>query len=42
VVAGMEAVNNSLRFNGKFHACLLAGSLKHSVSTECFFILHLL
>ncbi len=35
-MAEKEAAHKFLRFNGKFHACLLAGSLKHSVSTECF------
>ena len=31
-----QAVSKFLRFNGKFHACLIAGSLKHFVSTRCF------
>jgi len=30
------AVSKFLRFNGKFHACIIAGSLKHFVSTRCF------
>ena len=36
VATETQAVSKFLRFNGKFHACLIAGSLKHFVSTRCF------